>query len=104
MSSQVNGNINKQRRRRRQSTTNDTPKPTTIQNQSLSKSDDQPNASRLPSDQGSCSPTNHGLHLGYTCFPLPANETETEQICKYPGAGPRPARVVTSPPLRQKPT
>src|SRR4029434_6775949 len=41
MSSQVNGNINKQRRRRRQSTTNDTPKPTTIQNQSLSKYDDQ---------------------------------------------------------------
>src|SRR4029434_7848688 len=55
-----------------------------------------PTLSRLPFDQGFCSPTNHGLHLGYTCFPLPAKETETEQACKYHGAGPRPARVVTN--------
>src|SRR4029434_2124712 len=80
----------------------DNPKPTTLQNQRQSKSNLYPNPttnptlSRLPPEQGFCTTTNHGLHLAYTCSPLPANETETEQICKYPGAGPRPARVVTS--------
>src|SRR4029434_2632279 len=77
----------------------DNPKPKTLQNQRQSKTNLYPNtttnAPRLPSDQGFCSPSNHVLHLLYTCFPLPAEETETEQACKYHGVGPRSVRVVT---------
>src|SRR4029434_3583232 len=75
---------NQRHSNQRQSKSNLYPNPTT-----------NPTLSRLPSDQGFCSPTHHGLHLVHTCFTLPAKETETEQICKYQGAGPRPARGVT---------
>src|SRR4029434_7958168 len=80
------------KQRRRESKTNEYPT-----SNSLSKSNDNqnpttnPTLSRLQSDQGFLSPANQP----YPCFPLPAEETETEQACKSHGAGPRPARVVT---------
>src|SRR4029434_4330200 len=71
----------------RQSKTNEYPKSNLYPNPTTN-----PTLSRLPYDQGFCSPSNHLLD---TCFPLPAEETETEQACKSHGAGRRPARVVT---------
>ena len=50
-----------------------------------------PKLSRLPADQGFCSPANQW----HTCPQSPAVETAREQACKYPRAGPRPARIVT---------
>src|SRR4029434_11134832 len=44
--------------------------------------------SRLPSEQGFCSPANHP----YTWIQLPVVTTDRKQACKSHGAGPGPAR------------
>src|SRR4029434_10422055 len=90
--SQLNGNINKQ--------TTTIQNPTTIQRvsqiQFLSKhqrpiQNPNPTLPRLQSDQGFCSPANHGVHL----FPITCCKDRDRTGMQYHRAEPRPTRVVT---------